>query len=100
MWVPVDHQLLKEYDDAGWVFNYLMMRWDNQHSDEHMDHDPYPNVEIRHYPEFVLPADAREVQKAYDDGFYYAEPPPYGMYRISDTAEDEVRHCPSTGLVV
>ena len=100
MWVPVEHHILEEYEEAGWVFNYLMMRWDNQNSDEHIDHFPYPNAEIRHYPEFVLPADAREVQRASEEGFYYARPPPYGMYRTSDSAEDTVRNSPSTGIVV
>ena len=99
MWLPLESHLVEQYAAQGWIFNYLTMRWDNQHQDRHVDFEPYPDVEVRHYPEFRLPGDVREVQRANDEGFFYAQPPPFGQYRTSDTAEDEVRNCPSTGLV-
>ena len=99
MWNPIDPKRVEEYADEGWIFNYVHMRWDHQQSDTYIDFEPYPDVPVKHYPPFELPADSIEVQLAQEDGFFYASTPPYGQYRTSDTAEDHVRTCQHTGII-
>lgn len=98
-WQPLPGVEMQKWADKGWHFNYLKMRWDYQHEDRHVDLTPYPDVEVKHYPEFSLPQDNNVLNQVYRDHFYYADVPPHGYYKSSDTAADDLANCPSTGIV-